>query len=121
MLDALGRAPWPKPDGGDAEVRKPFAFEAGDAREPTAWSADKMQAALAKHDGDVKKCKEGVSGSFRVTAYVEPDGKEGKATAVGVAPPNKEGEAKVDCIVDAVKSWKLPSPGSYAAKVSFSL
>jgi hypothetical protein len=56
-----------------------------------------------------------------VTGYVEPDGKEGRFSAVGVAPPNKEGEAQVDCIVGALRSIKLPSPGSYAAKVSFSL
>ena len=43
------------------------------------------------------------------------------AQAVGVAPPNKEGEAKVDCVVDVVRGLKLPSPGSYAAKVTFSL
>jgi len=121
MLDVLGRAPWPKPQGGEAEVKKPFGFDAGDAREPTAWSPDKVTPALAKAEADVKKCKAGVTGTFKVTAYVEPDGKDGKAQAGGVAPPNKEGEAKVDCVVDVVRGLKLPSPGSYAAKVTFSL
>jgi hypothetical protein len=40
---------------------------------------------------------------------------------VGVAPPNKDADAKADCIVDAVKGWIMPSPGAYAAKVTFSL
>lgn len=121
MLDAVSRASWPKPSGGDAEVRKPFGFDAGDAREPTAWSPEKVKDALTKHDAALKACKGGVSGSFKATLYVEPDGKEGKVAAAGVAPPNKDGEARVDCLVDALKGMKLPSPGSYAAKVTFSL
>jgi hypothetical protein len=69
---------------------------------------------------------------FKVTAYVQPGepgtgkkhkhaGPHGKVVAVGVASPNKEGDSKADCIVDAVKDWKMPSPGAYAAKVTFSL
>ena len=41
--------------------------------------------------------------------------------SVGVAPPNKDGETKSDCIALAVKDWKMPSPGGYAAKVTFNL
>jgi hypothetical protein len=121
VLDVIGKTAWPKPKGGEAEVRKGFVFDAGDAREPSAWSPDKMADAIGKAQGDVDKCKEGVKGSFAVTAYVVPEGKNGKVEAAGAAPPNKEGEAKVDCIVGVVKGMKAPSPGSYAAKVSFSL
>jgi hypothetical protein len=95
---------------------------------------------------EVQRCKKGVSGDFRITAYVETEegegeahpGKPGKGTpgkhgkkgnkelggrfkAIGVAAPNKEGAEKVDCIVDALRPLELPSPGSYAAKVSFTL
>lgn len=45
----------------------------------------------------------------------------GRFKAIGIAPPNKDGAEKVDCLVDALKSLDLPSPGSYAAKVTFSL
>jgi len=121
ILDALAHAPWPKPRGGEAEVRKGLAFDAGDAREPTAWASDKMFDAIASAQKSIDKCKAGTSGNFAVTAYVVPDGKNGKVEAAGIAPPNKEGEAKVDCLVDVVKSMRVPSPGSYAAKVSFKL
>ncbi len=121
ILDALAKAPWPRPVGGEAEIRKSFLFDVGDAREPANWAPDKMFEAIARADADVGKCKAGVSGKFAVTAYVVPDGKSGKVESVGVAPPSKEGEAKVDCIVDVVRAMKVPSPGSYAAKVSFSL
>jgi len=121
ILQSLRAAPWPKPEGGDAEVRNGFVLGAADAREPAAWGADKVSAALGKAKADLDKCTTGIKGSFRVTGYVEPDGKDGKFSAVGVAPPSKEGEAQVDCIVAALRSIKLPTPGSYAAKVSFSL
>jgi hypothetical protein len=150
---------WPKPDGGEAEVRSGFGWGPGGEREPTTWSSDKVTSALVDAKDvkkDVDKCKRGVTGDFRVTAYVEADDGEGaggggggkhhkakpaakpkpkaggKATgaakeaggrfkAIGVAPPNKEGAEKIDCLVDALKPLDLPSPGSYAAKVTFSL
>ncbi len=121
ILGALAKAPWPKPTGGEAEIRKSFAFDVGDARDPANWAPDKMFEAIARADGDIARCKAGVPGKFAVTAYVIPDGKGGKVESAGVAPPSKEGEAKVDCIVDVVRAMKVPSPGSYAAKVSFSL
>lgn len=162
ILDLFGGAQWPKPQGGEAEVRNGFGWSAGGERQPAAWTADKVSNAL-EEDKDAKtalaKCKEGISGDFHVTAYVEPgdvDGeglpaskgpsgggkksgakgdkkaaggltssqgqdRGGKFKSIGVAPPSKEGAEKIDCIVDALKPLSLPSPGSYAAKVSFSL
>jgi hypothetical protein len=120
LLDAAMSAAWPRPQGGEAEVRRSAGLTPPDVREPTEWSADKIAAAVGGNAA-VKKCTEGVSGSFQVTAYVVPDGKEGKVAAAGVSPPNKEGEAKVDCIADALRGMKTPSPGSYAAKVTFKL
>lgn len=141
MLGVVRDAQWPVPQDGEAEVRKGMGFDPADARPPVDWPSDKIAMVLAKQADDALRCKEGVKGTFRVTAYVEPGGgenehaekkgrgkhakeahvKEGHVAAVGVAPPNKEGEAKVDCIVDAVKEWRMPSPGSYAAKVMFTL
>jgi hypothetical protein len=80
-----------------------------------------VSAAIVAHEPEVAKCKAGVAGTFRITAYVVPVGKAGKVTAVGVAPPSKDGEDKVDCLVGVVQKMKMPSPGSYAAKVSFTL
>jgi hypothetical protein len=167
ILDLFGSTDWPKPQGGEAEVRNGFGWPAGSERQPTPWGAEKVSTALdddKEIKGAVEKCKSGVSGSFRVTAYVEPGEAEGshggadstpppatqtktggkppakkggkkgdkkgpgkggehggKFKSIGVAPPGKDAADKVDCIVDAIKPLSLPSPGSYAAKVTFTL
>jgi hypothetical protein len=167
ILDLFSVTDWPKPQGGEAEVRNGFGWPAGSERQPTPWGPEKVIGAL-DDDKDAKKaiekCKSGVSGDFRVTAYVEPGevenhhgsghgagksngkgkgeggGKKGghdkhgpkaaagkggehggKFKSLGVAPPSKEGAEKVDCIVDAIKNLSLPSPGSYAVKVTFGI
>lgn len=175
LLDLFAATDWPKPIGGEAEVRNGFGWPAGSERPPTSWGAEKVTSALDE-DREAKKgvakCKSGISGDFHVTAYVEPGevdeehtapakapahaepkghgkgGKKqahkagkadkkgshaadapaksgeqhgGKLKAIGVAAPNKEGAERVDCIVDALHGLSLPSPGSYAAKVTFSL
>jgi hypothetical protein len=122
MVEAVNNAQWPIPRGGqEAEARKGYSFDAGDEREPARWGPEKVQAAVAKHDSDLKKCTAGVTGTFKITVYVEPEKKDGKVLSVGVAPPSNEAVSKVDCIVDAVKAMKLPSPGGYLAKATFSL
>lgn len=151
ILDVLGRASWPQPQGGEAEVRNGFGWGPGGERAPTPWGPEKVMGALDEAKDvkkDVQKCKAGVKGDFIVTAYVEHDesagaddkpagkpgapaggnkkhgkkaGKDhgGKFKSIGIIPPNKDGADKVDCIVDALKPLRLPTPGSYAAKVSF--
>lgn len=162
IFDVFKSASWPKPQGGEAEVRNGFGWPGGSERAPTSWSGDKVTGALDEAKDvkkSVEKCKHGVSGSFKLTAYVELDESEhadaetdakergaktpagkapkkgapaaggakkdkapaGRFKAIGIVPPSKEGAEKVDCIVDALKPLELPSPGSYAAKVSFSL
>lgn len=119
MVDALTQAKWPVPKGGEAEARKLLSFTPGDAREPATWPSDKM-AGVVKDKGDaVNACKKGSSAQYHVTAYVQPSGSAGKIEALGVAASTPEAFAAADCVVDALKSAKVPSPGSYAAKVTF--
>ncbi len=123
MLDILGGAQWPKPEGGpQAELRSSFGFDApSDVRQPTFWNSDKIAATIGKHQKDLDKCTDGVKAKFVVTAYVEPAGKDGKVLTAGVATSSQEGAEKIDCLVDALKKIKMPSPGSWAAKVTFQL
>ena len=156
ILGIFSGASWPKPEGGEAEVRSGFGWGPGGEREPTAWPSDKVTAALVDAKDvrkQVEKCRAGVKADFAVTAYVEmdehggeaepekpkspakpaakppakPKGKKGnkeqggRFKAIGVSSKSKDGAEKIDCIVEALKHLELPSPGSYAAKVTFSL
>ncbi len=121
MLDAIRHVTWPKPQGGDGEVRSATGFEPPNVRPPAQWGSDKIAAVLAKDGAAASKCKAGAGGKFRVTAYVQPFGKGGKVQSVGLSVPNKEGSAAAECIVKEVMGWPMPSPGSWASKVSFDL
>ncbi|HQY60076.1 MAG: hypothetical protein IPF92_06715 [Myxococcales bacterium] len=122
VLDVLTGAPWPAPVGGEAEVQKGFGFDLHDAREPSAWGPEKAAVGAKALADAVKQCRDGKSGPpFQVTVYVEPDGSHGKVASVGVAGPTKEAAAQIDCVAAAARAMRFPSPGSYAAKVTFSL
>jgi hypothetical protein len=120
MLDVLGRKSWPSPVGGDmGYARKSFDFDPpNDVRPPTSWSSDNVGEALSTLSSKIDDCKAGTGGRFLATMYV---GTEGEPIAVGIAPPDERGEAAVDCLVDTLKSATYPSPGSWPAKVSFTL
>lgn len=122
ILDAIRGTRWPRPDEGEAEVRSGASFDAPNVRMPIAWGADRLSAVIAKQAKVVEKCKKnGKIGVFHVTAYVKARGKRGRVQAVGVAAPRRDAEAASECIVRAVRSWEVPSPGARGAKVSFDL
>jgi hypothetical protein len=122
MRAAVMKGHWPKPVAGeDAEARKGFGFDVLDAREPTQWGPEKVVGPLAAQDKAIKACLAGTNASFNVTVYVVPSGKDGRVEAAGVATANRDGDAKSECVHDAVMKLRFPSPGSYAAKLSFSL
>ncbi len=122
IVSVLERASWPHPEGGDAEVRKTFGFDApGGVRLPVTWTVDRIASALGQQ-GDVPgKCNVKGGAKVKVTAYVEPDGNGGKLQSIGIASQSRDAFKTGDCVVDAIRSMKVPSPGSYAAKVTFSL
>jgi hypothetical protein len=120
MLDTLRSKRWPKPVGGQHGLaRKSFDFDPpNDVRAPTAWDGDRVSDGIAKLSKKLSACKQGTSGSFEATLYV---GTDGSVMAASVTPPDEAGESNVDCLVSTLKGASLPSPGSWPAKVTFSL
>jgi hypothetical protein len=122
MLGVLSSASWPLPEGGEAEVHHDLGFDAPQGvRAPTSWSSDRVANAIGQKTTAVTACKQHGSGTFQVTAYVAPHGGAGHVVAAGATAPSATGADDVDCLLGVVKSMKLPSPGSYPAKVAFSL
>jgi hypothetical protein len=120
MLEVLAKRDWPAPVGGEMGfARKSFDFDPpNDVRPPTEWDSERVQDAVSSKSSDIQKCKGDASGTYNVTMYVDT---KGKALAVGIAPPDEKGEAAVDCLVDVLKRASYPSPGSWPAKVAFTL
>jgi hypothetical protein len=120
MLDVLRKKKWPAPVGGETGyARKAFDFDPpNDVRPPTEWSSDRVSKTLDDKRDEIANCKNGSSGSFTATVYVATNG---QPLAVGVTPPDETGEAAVDCLVGVMKDASFPKPGSWPAKVSFSL
>lgn len=120
MLDSLRSKHWPKPVGGlHGLARKSFDFDPpNDVRAPTSWDGDRVSDTVSKLSRKLSACKKGAHGAFEATLYVATDG---SVLSAGVTPPDEPGEADVDCLVDALKAASWPSPGSWPAKVTFSL
>jgi hypothetical protein len=117
MLAALRALDWPPPVGGDVGLaRKSFDFDPpNDVRPPAELDEGSVSSALGPLRQSARSC--GASG-FEVTAYVDTDG---KVLAAGAAPEDEAGEDAVDCLVEAVLATTFPSPGSWPAKVTFTL
>lgn len=120
MLSALRARSWPKPVGGEHGLaRKSFEFDPpNDVRPPTEWDGSEVAPTLDELKDRITECKSAHSGAFEATLYVATDG---SVLAAGVTPPDERGEQAVDCLVDALKSARFSSPGSWPAKVTFSL
>lgn len=120
MLSSLKSRSWPKPVGGvHGLARKSFDFDSpNDVRPPMDWDSERAKTVLKKLGDKLDECRSGASGSFEATAYVST---EGSVIAASVTPPNERGEAAVDCLVETLKGASFPSPGSWPAKITFSL
>ncbi len=117
MLDLARSLRFPKPHGGEADFRWPLDVPLDpDVREPVEWDAAQASEVLSKNAVPALEACGG--GAFAITAYVDP---EGRVVAAGASVADPNDDTKVDCITDAIKSWVFPSPGSYAAKISFGL
>lgn len=120
MLSALRSLRWPRPVGGDRGLaRKSFEFDPPkDVRPPIEWDPGQALSAIGGIDRQIAECKGGNRGLFEATIYVGPDG---SVLSAGATPPNEQGEAAVDCLVEALRAGSFPSPGSWPAKVTLPL
>ena len=119
MLDAVRSKHWPKPVGGEHGLaRKSFDFDPpNDVRAPADYDQDHLGKGLDKIASKLASCKN-AKGSYEATMYVATDG---SVLSAGVTPPNEDGEEAVDCLVSTLKGAAFPSPGSWPAKITFTL
>jgi hypothetical protein len=108
---------FPAPHGGEADFAWSFEMPLDSSiREPVSLPDDVLASALGEQSAAlVSSCGEG---SYGVTAYVDP---EGKVVAAGASAADEASAQKLDCVAAAVESFTFASPGSYAAKIRFSV
>jgi hypothetical protein len=118
MLDALKSREWPKPQGGQKGLaRNSFDFDMpNDVRPPVAWDGSQVSDAISEVRDKLADC--GSARGLVATVYVDT---EGKAMAAGVSGEDPSAEAAADCVSGVLREAKYPSPGSWPAKVTFSL
>jgi len=120
MFDAVKHTSWPKPVGGPIGIAQAaFDFEmSGDVRPPVSWEPDRISQALSRESSTLAACKSDPSVNYQATVYV---GTDGRVLAAGVSAPSHNAEEASDCLVQALLGVSFPEPGSWPAKVSFSI
>ncbi|HKU38172.1 MAG TPA: AgmX/PglI C-terminal domain-containing protein, partial [Polyangiales bacterium] len=119
LLEVAKKTRFPAPKGGGpAEFVWGFELESpGGVRAPVDWDEGRVAGAVSEQQASLASC--GVDGAhYVITLYVAPGG---SVQAAGAAADSQSAADKIDCVLSAVSSWRLPDPGSYAAKVSFKL
>jgi len=117
MIDIAKGVRFHAPHGGEADFSWPLEVPLDpEVREPVVWDASQAnEVLLANAQAALEVCG---GGAFSITAYIDPDG---HVVSAGAVTSSVDDAAKLDCITDAIKGWVFPSPGSYAARVSFGL
>lgn len=120
MFEAVRGSTWPKPVGGPIGIAQgAFDFEmTGDVRPPVPWESDRVTETLEHEAEKIASCKPSSGTRYQATVYV---GTEGKPLSVGISAPSRDAESASDCLVDVLMQAAFPPPGSWPAKVSFSI
>lgn len=115
VLEVARATRFPRPHGGEAEFAWGFGFDApDDVRPPLNWAAEALGDRLEDVGAVARECSAG----GEITAYIEPGG---RVLAAGGSVTSIDAEAGLDCILEQVRSWEMPDPGSYPAKVTFAV
>lgn len=115
LLDTAASIHFSRPAGGEAEFAYPLDLDPPeDVRPPLVWDATQVASQVESNAGSIASCGRG----FSVTAYVD---RGGRVMAVGASTSDPDNAANLDCVASAVREWTMPDPGSYPAKVTFSL
>jgi len=115
LVETASRIHFSRPQGGEAEFAYPLELDPPeDVRPAISWDGTRVADAVSSQRGSVS-CG---SGRFEVTVYVSPGG---AVLSAGASTADQQRAESLDCVADAVSGWQMPDPGSYPAKVTFSL
>lgn len=118
MMDVGSTTRFPRPNGNaEAQFAWSMNLDPSDGTShPMTWDPGVVQAVVRQRRHELmNRCEPRGSGAIQVTAYVSP---RGRVVAAGAAAADAEVDQDLDCIVDAVRRWRMPGPRR-RAKVTF--
>jgi hypothetical protein len=115
VTDIAGSIHFSRPRGGEAEFTYPLEWPGDEElRPPLNWDATRIEEMLSENGPAlVQQCGRG---AYQVTAYIA---RGGNLISVGAAAQAETTAPNLDCVCDGVRTWTMPDPGSYPAKISF--
>lgn len=119
ILNVLSRIQFERPRGGEAEFTTPLDLDPpADVRPPVEWTAARVAELVSTQGAELAAQCATAGQPFQVTAYVAPGG---QVLAAGATVDTPDVVDPLDCVTEGVRSWVMPDPGSYPAKVTFDL
>ncbi len=116
IVEAARGTRFSPPRGGEAEFSYPLTLDTpADVRPPLNWDASRVAEHVEQSRGELVDCG---PGPYVVTLYIAPGG---RVLAAGASTSDPERADDLDCVARLVAGWSMPDPGSYPAKVTFSL
>ncbi|MBX3272874.1 MAG: AgmX/PglI C-terminal domain-containing protein [Sandaracinaceae bacterium] len=118
VLEVAASTQFPRPSGGEAEFRWGFGLDIADGvRPPLHWQADALGRAADAARQLGRQCQARGEG-HTITAYIAPGG---ALLAAGGTMPDETATDALECILAGVRALPLPDPGSYPAKITFTV
>lgn len=115
VLDQAREKAWPKPLGGDGLAERGYEI---DTRSPAKELTEKwVKPAVAKARTNALKCRNGLHGRLRATAYIAPNG---KVLGASITPPDERFEEVADCVAEAIEQVRFGKVGR-RMKLSFEI
>lgn len=116
MMEHARALQFQPPCGGEAEVTWPLEMDGGpDARPATEYPRQRLDVAMRAHRAALTACRQNHASPLEMTLYVSPDG---AVLSAGTNVTSPDDVAVSDCVVREAQTWRLPSPGSWYARVT---
>ena len=121
VLEVAAATRFPRPHGGEAQFTWPLELDPPDhIRHPVTWDPSRVRGVVRRRGARVLRiCRPPHSDAqYQVTTYVS---RRGRVLSAGAAAREPGADTELDCVVRAVRRWRMPAAGRRQAKVTFEI
>jgi hypothetical protein len=114
LLEVAAATEFPAPHGGYADFTWPLELDA--SSEPASLDPSRVAGAVRRQRRDLAdRCDLERAERFQITTYVTG---RGRVLSVGGVASDRDADDRIDCVVRAVRGWRLPRHSRPIAKVT---